>query len=72
MSPFNQLMPDQLNKNSIDLLAIEIEHLSALMRLPFHHRDPFDRLIIAQSISEDLPIISNDAAFQHYSVELIW
>lgn len=72
LRPFEQLIPDQLEKNAIDILPIEISHLSELMKLSFHHRDPFDRLIIAQGISEKLPIISNDAAFQNYSVDLIW
>lgn len=72
LRPFEQLIPDQLEKNAIGILPIEISHLSELMRLSFHHRDPFDRLIIAQGISEKLPIISNDAAFLNYSVDLIW
>ena len=72
LRPFEQLIPDQLEKNAIDILPIEIPHLSEMMKRPFHHRDPFDRLIIAQSVFEKLPIISNDAAFQHYAVDLIW
>lgn len=72
LKPFEQLIPDQLEKSAIDILPIEISHLSEMMGLAFHHRDPFDRLIIAQGISEKLPIISNDAAFRKYSVDLIW
>jgi len=42
------------------------------MRLMFHHRDPFDRLIIAQGITEKLPLIAKDEYFKSYPVELIW
>lgn len=41
-------------------------------RLPFHHRDPFDRLIIAQAITENLPIMSKDAEFGWYAVKTLW
>ena len=70
--PFNQLFPEQLDENSIDLLPIKLVHLSALLELPLHHRDPFDRLIIAQGIKENIPIISGDKIFQQYPVEVIW
>jgi PIN domain nuclease of toxin-antitoxin system len=70
--PYDQLIPEQLEKNSIDVLSIEVVHLSEIVQLPFYHRDPFDRLIIAQGISEGFPIISNDSAFQNYPVDLIW
>ncbi len=54
---FPHLIPDQLKINLIELLPIKISHLSLVSTLPFHHRDPFDRLIIAQSLIEDLPIV---------------
>jgi len=40
--------------------------------LPFHHKDPFDRLIIAQSTVENLPIVSSDATFDSYGIERVW
>ncbi|MGL6344398.1 MAG: type II toxin-antitoxin system VapC family toxin [Waterburya sp.] len=52
-------------------LKIELEHFKINAALPFHHRDPFDRLIIAQAVVENLPIISVDSAFDKYSVTLI-
>jgi PIN domain nuclease of toxin-antitoxin system len=70
--PFNRLIPEQLEQNSIAVLPIEIQHLSKIIDLPFHHRDPFDRLIIAQGLSEQLPVITPDAAFGRYSIHLIW
>ncbi|RPI75902.1 MAG: type II toxin-antitoxin system VapC family toxin [Desulfobacteraceae bacterium] len=72
MQPFAQLIPDQLQKNRIRLLPIETKHLSILLTLPFHHRDPFDRLIMSQAIAEEIPLIGSDAIFQKYNVKLIW
>jgi len=62
-SSFDQLIPHQLHDNDIVLLPIYVEHLSQVTILPLHHRDPFDRLMIAQSIVENIPIISKDSAF---------
>ena len=57
---------------SISRLNISDVHLSKLAKLPFHHRDPFDRLLIAQAIGEKLPVISADANFNKYKLEVIW
>ena len=62
--PFETIFPTQLESNSIAILAITVEHLTAVCNLPFHHRDPFDRLIIAQAQVELLPIISTDRIFR--------
>jgi len=70
--PFNRLIPEQLEQNSITVLPIEMRHMSKIIDLPFHHRDPFDRLIIAQGLSEQIPVITPDAAFGQYPVQLIW
>lgn len=56
----------------ISLLPIEPKHLATLSTLPHHHRDPFDRIIIAQAITENIPVVSSDAAFDDYSVRRIW
>jgi PIN domain nuclease of toxin-antitoxin system len=69
---FEQIIPAQLEENFINILPIELNHLSQIIELPFHHRDPFDRLIIAQGMTEGLPVISSDASFQMYPVEVIW
>ena len=72
LQPFGQLIPEQLQKNGIKVLPIELKHLSAMIALPFHHRDPFDRLIIAQGVAEGLPVISSDSMFSKYNVEILW
>jgi len=59
-------------ENSIDILPVRFEHTKELIGLPFHHKDPFDRLIIVQSIIEKMPIVSKDNNFKHYNVQLIW
>ena len=59
-------------ENEIEILPITFEHILELNKLEFHHRDPFDRLIIAQAITEDLTIISKDGNFVHYPVKCIW
>jgi PIN domain nuclease of toxin-antitoxin system len=71
-APFDKLIPSQLKLNAIDLLNIKLDHLSMLTQLPFHHRDPFDRLITAQAQVEKLSIISIDAAFDAYGVNRLW
>lgn len=72
LKPFEELIPEQLEINTVKVLPIELNHLSNITNLPFHHRDPFDRLIIAQGISEGLSIITSDSAFKNYPVSIIW
>jgi PIN domain nuclease of toxin-antitoxin system len=62
----------KLAENGIEILPISIDHLLALERLPMHHRDPFDRMLIAQSLEENLPIVTSDPLFARYGVRLIW
>lgn len=66
------IIRDQQLQNHIQLLGIELEHILALYRLPDHHRDPFDRLIIAQSLDENMPLISNDSMIANYPITSIW
>jgi PIN domain nuclease of toxin-antitoxin system len=56
----------------IEILQIETSHLSILRDLPLHHRDPFDRLIIAQAQAENMTLISADGMFYRYGVDLVW
>ena len=70
--PFDDLFPAQLEANAIDLLPIRPDHLATLIGLPMHHRDPFDRLLIAQALTERVPLLSRDAAFADYSVAVVW
>jgi PIN domain nuclease of toxin-antitoxin system len=62
----------RLAENRIKTLPISIDHLLALERLPMHHRDPFDRMLIAQSMEEDWPIITADPMFKQYPIQVIW
>jgi PIN domain nuclease of toxin-antitoxin system len=62
----------KLAENGIEILPISIDHLLALERLPMHHRDPFDRMQIAQSVEEGWPIITADPAFKQYPIRVIW
>jgi PIN domain nuclease of toxin-antitoxin system len=53
-------------------LAISIEHANAVHSLPWHHRDPFDRMLVAQAALEDAVILSNDQRLQSYDIPLAW
>ena len=70
--PFPQFIDEALEGYRFRLLNIDISHLKQVADLPLMHRDPFDRLLIAQSQVESLPIISNDIAFDHYAVQRVW
>ncbi|HSK74461.1 MAG TPA: type II toxin-antitoxin system VapC family toxin [Pyrinomonadaceae bacterium] len=69
---FGNFIPPQIRQNDIEILPITLPHLDKISSLPFHHKDPFDRLIVAQSMVENLPIVSSDAAFDLYGIERIW
>ncbi|MGA7952250.1 MAG: type II toxin-antitoxin system VapC family toxin [Gloeobacterales cyanobacterium] len=69
---YGQFIPQQLSQNEIEVLPISLEHLTVIATLPLHHRDPFDRLLIAQTIVEKVPIVSIDVAFDSYSIDRIW
>ena len=62
----------QLQINGIEPLVIELNHALAVYSLPLHHKDPFDRLLIAQAMVEHLPIITADPQIARYGVEIIW
>lgn len=70
--PFDILIPQQMTVNRIRALDILLPHLTEVVQLPFHHRDPFDRLLIAQAIVEKIPIVSRDKAFDAYGVTRLW
>lgn len=70
--PLPDIITTQSEENQIKILPIELSHIYTLEQLPLHHRDPFDRLIIAQSLAEKMPIASIDKAFDAYSIERIW
>lgn len=70
--PTRILLEREIPRNNLRLLSITLEHATAVESLPHHHRDPFDRLLIAQAICEGVPIVSGDAAFDAYPVARIW
>jgi PIN domain nuclease of toxin-antitoxin system len=70
--PFEELFPHQLAINSISLLEIRLGHVARVSSLPFHHRDPFDRLLTAQSLTEGIPLLSDDEVLDAYGLERIW
>ena len=61
-----------LRAEEFGLLPVTYKHLHALESLPLHHRDPFDRLLIAQSVAENVPVVTNDRAFAFYDVKTLW
>lgn len=61
-----------VDRNQIEIIPINSIHLLQLSQIPFYHNDPFDRLIIAQAMSENLKLISKDSIFKKYPVNLVW
>lgn len=71
-SPVGDYLSAKLKANGILVLPITFDHVKRLEGLPLHHRDPFDRILIAQSLEEKLPVITSDPLFARYLVEVIW
>jgi PIN domain nuclease of toxin-antitoxin system len=71
-SPFDKVFPQQLEGNGFELLPISCAQLNQLADLPFHHRDPFDRLLIAQALADGMAIVTRDIAFSQYPAKIIW
>jgi PIN domain nuclease of toxin-antitoxin system len=65
-------LPGGLSGQGIGCLAISPDHCRAVQTLPFHHKDPFDRMLIAQARVEGLAILTRDAHFQSCGVEVVW
>ncbi len=70
--PFIEFIDAVLDNYDFAILQISISHLKQVADLPLHHRDPFDRLLVAQSQVENLPILTSDAAFDQYPVQRLW
>lgn len=70
--PIEALVSQNMQENGIYLLPIDLSHIAQLEHLPSHHKDPFDRMIIAQAMVENLTIVSMDGAFADYAVPVIW
>jgi len=70
--PYEAFIPQHLALNGIGILNISMEHTAAVATLPFHHRDPFDRLLLVQSKIEDMTFVCADPAFDAYGVKRVW
>ena len=70
--PYEDFLKDNIDGNGFTILPVEWRHTARLTNMPFHHRDPFDRLIIAQAMAEKMAIVSADPAFDAYGVQRIW
>jgi PIN domain nuclease of toxin-antitoxin system len=71
-APYADIFPRQLEINGFGLLPITPAHCAVLLTLPFHHRDPFDRLLLAQAQSEAMTLVSDDGQFAPYGVPVLW
>ena len=71
-SPLADLVEHHNRVNRMQILPINLEHVLTLDTLPAHHKDPFDRLLVAQAIVEDLFLVSGDQVFSGYPVKLLW
>lgn len=67
-----QFVPEQLGLNRFQLLPIDLNDVTRVTTLPFHHRDPFDRMLVAQALNDELTIVSADPVFRKYGVKRVW
>jgi PIN domain nuclease of toxin-antitoxin system len=70
--PIEKFIPEQLERNPFRLLSIDLDDVARVATLPFHHRDPFDRLLIAQALNDELAIVSADPILGKYGVKRVW
>jgi PIN domain nuclease of toxin-antitoxin system len=70
--PPERFVPDRMQRNGIEGLAVLHTHALGVANLPRHHRDPFDRMLIAQALAEDIPLLTGDDAIRAYDVEVMW
>ena len=65
-------LKNEIYTNDFNMLPITFDDLKVLKELPFYHRDPFDRILIAQALSNDQVLISKDVIFEKYDVDVSW
>ncbi|KOR29022.1 twitching motility protein PilT [Achromatium sp. WMS1] len=68
----NQVIDVNIKENNITLLPITLAHIEQLNNLPMHHRDPFDRMLIAQAQVEKMTLVTIDKIFANYNIDIIW
>jgi len=69
---FERYIPDQMSLNGFEQMEISFNHIRRCSGLEWRHRDPFDRLLVAQALEEDLAIVSRNPAFDAYKVKRYW
>ncbi|NJO84029.1 MAG: type II toxin-antitoxin system VapC family toxin [Blastochloris sp.] len=69
--PLAEIMAEHQQDNLLELLPVELAHVLTISQLPFHHKDPFDRFIIAQALAEQLTLLSVDRVFAQYPVPVL-
>jgi PIN domain nuclease of toxin-antitoxin system len=69
---YDEFIQHAIFDNGFAILPVEPKHTAALISLPFHHKDPFDRLLVAQAQVEGIPIVSGDAVLGHYPIIRLW
>ncbi|MBW1785483.1 MAG: type II toxin-antitoxin system VapC family toxin [Deltaproteobacteria bacterium] len=67
-----EAVQSEMEANAIQWLPIDMPHCERLAKLPFHHRDPFDRMLIAQAIVEDMQLLSRDTCLSAYDIHRVW
>ena len=70
--PYEEFWRKGMQENPIGLLPVELRHTTKLLSLPFHHKDPFDRLLVAQALAEQIPLISGDPTLDAYGIQRVW
>lgn len=68
--PLQQIVREQQDDNRLEILPVEAAHIFGLQALAAHHKDPFDRLLIAQAMTEGMPILTVDAMFKRYPIQV--
>ena len=71
-SPLTDILNQQQQTNGIELFPVNVNHILALDTLPHHHRDPFDRILVAQAKVENMLLVSKDSVFTQYSIPVLW
>lgn len=67
-----ETIQEEMKTNTIQWLSVEVPHCAKVIELPFHHRDPFDRMLVAQAMVEDLAILTRDNLLSTYTIQCIW
>ncbi|WP_133510355.1 type II toxin-antitoxin system VapC family toxin [Candidatus Thiosymbion oneisti] len=70
--PPRTFIDNRIRNNALTPFPITLAHAVRVAELPFHHRDPFDRLLVAQALEEDLPLLSADNALSAYGIRQLW